>query len=569
MRRGVYLWAGTATIQMQRIKFPDIAIDEDAHWHAHTPVAAAELARRGVNLAFLSMNWGFPPEIEQQHWQEFADAVRVYQDVGIDVMGYVQSSNCVKQGSYGNKDWYAVSPEGFDIPYFPNRLMTCWNHPEWVETVEQNAIRVIRAGARGVYFDNVWMGATPWILGGVGGFAGCYCNRCRTRFRQESGENVPRRLNGSAVDDHYLSWRAKVVAERIQQWSAAIRAISDSAQVMLNNCDVVLRDTRAMFGLDPVLLAPHQDAILIENIAMPAAGPRRLVANALPLKAMRVLAGGKPVLSVSYEQGIGLDGPPSATRVRRFIAEVAAVGAHPILKASEYLDDRGRFSVITAPAFDASREAAGQMLNWLRDHASLLTSCDPDPDVVLDLRWQDGWYRGIRPRLLEALALVRAQVPFAFAVASSIPRREHAATRYARHLTTLAADAALKRFSRAYFGRAQFRRRIDRSGVTAAFLRSHLFDLPDGWQVLESSRYAHKPHAKSQHAILVERWHKQNGDSQLRLVNYTDAPVEVVLSGLEDARLYSPDPATEWLDNDHRTLKLDCFALVEGAASGP
>jgi uncharacterized membrane protein YbhN (UPF0104 family) len=54
--------------------------------------SAQELADQGVNLAFLSMNWGFPPEQERSHWRAFAEARRVYNQCGISVIGYVQAS---------------------------------------------------------------------------------------------------------------------------------------------------------------------------------------------------------------------------------------------------------------------------------------------------------------------------------------------------------------------------------------------------------------------------------------------------------------------------------------------
>ncbi len=154
--RGVYLWAGDATIDLQRAKFPDSPVDEAAHHFAHTTEAARELARCGLNLAFLSMNWGFPPEREANHWAQFRDAALRYHDEGFRVIGYVQASNCLATGSYASRDWYALTPEGRTIPYFRRRLMTCWNHPAWIGEVGARALDVLDAGGDGVFFDNLW-----------------------------------------------------------------------------------------------------------------------------------------------------------------------------------------------------------------------------------------------------------------------------------------------------------------------------------------------------------------------------------------------------------------------------
>src|SRR5262245_63763378 len=82
----VYLWAGNATIALQRVKFPDIRIDTAAHLQAHEPLGAYCLANTGIDLAFLSMNWGFPPEIERQHWRDFEQAVLTYRTAGVSVL---------------------------------------------------------------------------------------------------------------------------------------------------------------------------------------------------------------------------------------------------------------------------------------------------------------------------------------------------------------------------------------------------------------------------------------------------------------------------------------------------
>lgn len=561
----VYLWAGTATIDLQRTKFPDVPVDTDAHMYAHSREAAAELARCGIKLAFLSMNWGFPSEIEWRHWQEFAEATQAYRAHGIDVVAYVQASNCVCIGSYMERDWYAVDPHGYYVPYFPNRMMTCWNSAEWIANVEEHAVRALKFGAHGVFFDNLWMGATPWTYNNkVAGFAGCACGTCRKLFHDTTGFDIPVRLRGDAASDAYLAWRAAIVHARLSRWRQTIQSHDPAALVMVNNCDVVLRNTRAMFGLDPAQLAPLQDAILIENVALPRVNGSRLVANALPLKALQALAPGKPILSVAYERGIGLDGPPAPARIRRFIAEVSAVGATPVLKGSEYLDDRKHFSVLTAPAFQHVRDAAGELLNWLHERPVLLMDRTRLPHVHVPIHSEAGWMHGMGPALVSAMGLLRAQIPFEFTVMQGkTPEPGSSNGRYASRMVGGMLDPFMRRLTRTYFASAPVRRWVDRTGLTARFLQSPFFDVPAGWRDIWRTHNPAPPFARSEQPILVERWRTASGQTTLHIVNYSEAPVVVEVTGTGGAlELHTPDGETKWLDAASGQLRLRCYAIV-------
>jgi hypothetical protein len=577
----VYLWAGQATIALQRIKFPDIGIDTHAHLEAHEPAGTRVLAGLGTNLAFLSMNWGFPPEIEQQYWREFERAVATYRATGISVFGYVQASNCVSTGSYTRADWYARDRRGRRVPYYHGRFMTCWNHTGWLDQVKGHALRALDAGAAGVFFDNVWMGATPWTLGrAVAGFAGCACVRCAAAYQQNTGLRIPSFVDSDAESQRYLQWRASVVRGRFAEWRNAIKTQAPHAHVLANNCDVILRDTLGLFGLDLSALAPLQDALLVENVAMPHSDERRgrLVANAIVLKAVRALAPGKPILALTYEHGIGLDRLPSAPRWRRALVEAAAVGALPTLKGSEYIDPHGRFSVITAPAFAPLRAALAPLLEWLREHAGLYQNVQPAPLVYVPLQPHAAgatWLAN-RAALTLALALLRAQVPFAFVSAESpggaplFPleqnpfddRRRKRLTDDPRFRRLL--DPAMSALARGYFGTVWLRRSLDRSGLTRRFLESACFDLPSGWaaaQQLLPDRQ--EPLAAAEAPMLLERWQHDHGRYRLHLVNYRDEPIDVRVRAGGPIILHSPDPGTVWLQSTHERLRLQSYAVLE------
>jgi hypothetical protein len=612
--RSVYLWAGRATVDLQRVKLPDIPVDEEAHLAAYAPPAAADLAARGLNCAFLSMNWGFPPEIEEPHWDDFTRAAGIYHAAGFRVLGYVQASNCVVKGSYAARDWYATTPDGRAVPYYAGRRMTCLNHPGWLSEVRAHACRVIERGGDGVFFDNIWMGATAWTLGGrLGGFAGCACDRCRAAYREASGRDIPPRLDAGEASRDYLRWRCGVLAQRLEEWAAAVRERAPGAWIVANNCDVILRDSGGLFGIDPPRVARCQDGLLVENVAMARYKPRtrRLIANALPIKALRALVPDRPVLALTYEQGIGLDGRPSGTRLVRALAEAVAVGASPVLKGSEFLDTQGRMTVLTSADFAPVREAAARFLGWLRAHEHLYRDTCPDPDVLVYLdeeAWRERWAEVAPATCAVAVALLAEGVPFEFVansgLAAGVPERPilvppglappalaAGSTRawitlpegfldipaapsrvFAGRLVRRAADRPLRALARHYFGSARVRRLLDRSGVTARFLESALFTVPRRARELRLLlERGGARRVESAAPVLVERRGRDDGTRLLHLVNYADDPqtVHVREAGARLAAWSSPDASTRVAaEGEGARVALDTYVVLEWRQEG-
>jgi hypothetical protein len=600
-------------------KFPDRPVDEEAHRRAHGPEAAEELAARGFNRVFLSLNWGFPPEVEERHWEEFSEAVGVYRGAGLQVAGYVQASNCVAEGSYADRDWYAVTPAGDRIPYYRHRLMTCWNHPDWRAEVQGHAVRAVRAGAGVVFFDNIWMGAVPWYLGGrSGGFAGCACGRCRAAFRHACGEELPERLGDDPVSERYLEWRAGVVRRRIGEWREAILAEDPAARVVANLNDAELRDTRALFGVVPGDLARVMDEILVENVAMP--GHLRsegvLIGNALPFMALRCETPGTPVLGLSYEEGIGLDGQPGTRRARRQVAEALALGVAPVVKGTEYLDSRGRFTVFTAPEFRPMREAVGEELRWISRRAGLFRDLVPAPEVGV-LHDPEGmrrdWGRTAPASFGVGQALLREAVSFRYVSPGELTGHEprngrgplpptlvippgigvpdgypEDGVRVVRleegDLGLPGAPGALARswvgrvvlgplagrLAAAYFASAKVRRLLDAAGLTRRFLRSPFFGLPAGSRALRQRLPPRDaPVFESRGVFLVARWARADGGRLVHLVNYEDETISVRsrLDGRGMPALHTPDAGTRlFASGDHLFVDLECHAVLEWPA---
>ena len=94
--RPIYLWGGPGTIRMNRLKFMNQPVDEEAHHQAHKLDGAKRvLEDLYCNWVHLMYNWGFPPEVEQEDWDDFKRAVQIYHEQDSQVFAYIQTSNCV------------------------------------------------------------------------------------------------------------------------------------------------------------------------------------------------------------------------------------------------------------------------------------------------------------------------------------------------------------------------------------------------------------------------------------------------------------------------------------------
>jgi len=374
--RPVYFWAGPDTVRMNRLKFMDQPVNERVHLEAHTPRAARMLADAGFNWAYLMFNWGFPPEEDRAQRESFAQAVEVFHRAGIRVFGYVQLSNCVYAGSHRERAWYARDTRGRKIFYYTGRYMTCWHHPTWREHLRQRVRGVVEAGADGVFLDNPWMGlhiltiADTWVTG-----AGCACPRCRAAYaRASGGQPIPRVLVPADPNtQRYLTWRADVVWDLIDELAVFARALRPEVVVTENVYDAVNRNHYADFGVDLRRAARISDAVMIEDHSFPRlVSEHMLVNNAITCKAARAWSGDTPVTTDPYIAGIGFDPVYAPRQFRQAVGEGAACGTATVVKGTEFFDLRdGGFTLLTGEPFEEQRRALGRIHRWLEANAGL------------------------------------------------------------------------------------------------------------------------------------------------------------------------------------------------------
>ncbi|MEJ2733635.1 MAG: hypothetical protein P8189_08740 [Anaerolineae bacterium] len=613
VHRPVYLWGGPGTVRMNRLKFMGAPVDEAVHAEAHTPEGARRMAEEAAfSWAYLMYNWGFPPEIEREDWAAFRRAVEEYQRAGIRVFGYVQFSNCVYDGSFRDRDWYALDPKGHPFYYYTGRYMTCWTHPGWLDHLRGIVRGIVEAGADGVFFDNPWHGIQPLNLGGVWmGPAGCSCTRCRVAFRQATGREIPVQIAPESDEGsrRYLRWRAEQVTGTMAMLADYARSLNPEVVISANDFDAVMRPSTLIYGIDLKALAGVQDVIMIEDYGLPRwedgedSRAPVLVNNALTLRTARALIGDTPLSTDPYDLGIGFDGMYPPRRFRQGIAEAAACGATMVVKGTEYVEG-GEFTLLTAERFGPQRAAIGDVHHWLAGQASLYQGRENAARVGLlhpgDALWQ-AWgqlaplYFGAGQTLLAAgipwrvatgeeqlagldLLLCFGPAPDEDALPPglrvvSLPELPGWAP---RPLPVLARHRGLRsmvsRFVgwlfQSYFHWRWWRQLVDRSGLQHFFWQSPFFRLPPvpaQEALLEALGERPYPRVRSGVPVLVEAWRKGEG-WQLHLVNYggEPQPVTVEFGQPVGGTILSPDgPAGEVFEGRSVEIGLSVYTVLD------
>ena len=608
--RPVYLWAGQATVRMNRLKFMDAPVDEFVHEEAHTATGARRMAdEAGCNWAYLMYDWGFPPEIEAEDWEDFRLAAEAYHQAGAPVFAYIQTSNCVYQGSFVEKDWYARNPRGRKIYYYSGRYMVDWTHPDWIAHLKDLIKGALERGADGIFFDNLWYGEQPnALLGAWLGGAGCYCDRCRTLYRDETGQELPEKILPDRDDvADYLRWRAGRVTATIKDLSAYARELKPGCPISANDYDVTMRNSYLIYGLDVEALAEIQDVIMVENFALPRWDPQpkaSLSNNALTIRNTREFVRGRAHLSVlSYDVGIGFDPVYPPRRHQQGIGEAAACGASMTIKGTEY-NNGERMTLLTDPAYQAQQEAIGQYNRWLADHQALFQERTNLAPVGLLHPEEDLWRRwmSLAPVYYGAgQALTAAGIPWRVVRKGDSPEGLQVLftfTPYDRdtrlpgidcrsvHVPALPGWAWRKMTAvarggfwhdlvegmglslvRAYHGSRFARRLMDSLNMVTLVNQKTLFDLPsdelvDGLVGMLPGELC--PRVRAADPILIEFW-GQAGQQQVHLMNYDNRIQEIMVEFDRPVRaeILSPDSTDrQVLEGQTLTFDLDIYSIL-------
>ena len=576
---------------MNRLKFMHAPVDVALHLAAHASSGAAAIVKEAAcNWAYLMYDWGFPPEVEREDWASFIQATQVYHAFGARVFAYIQTSNCVYSGSFVTKDWYAQDPRGKKIHYYTGRYMTCWESPEWIEHLGGLVSRAIESAADGIFFDNPWHGARPEFLSGTWlGPAGCYCPRCRARYRADTGTEIPKEIDPETdAGFQYLAWRAARVTSRLAELAALAKGIKPGIVISANDFDAVMRPSFITYGIDLAALAEVQDVIMIEDYGLPkwTDQPKpRLANNALTLRTARALCPNIPISIDPYDRGIGFDHVFPARRYLQSIAEASACRASAVIKATEFVDASGRFTLLTDVSYTEIRTEIGRYHRWMSARDEILRlndGCENLSPVGLlyPSRLNREWQRlarlffGCQQTLLAAgipwrvvlpgqsLSHLQSLLVFDLADLQNVDLPEDLATLEIQFLpgwksmgsgSLLHSSKLLRRIVswaagsiyHAYFSHKTMRGLMDGLGVMRLFTGSPFYYLPDAEaraSLLDALPTNLFPRVQAEAPVLLEVW-EQKGQKQFHLVNYSSQPQQVTISFGEpvSVRHLSPD----------------------------
>ncbi len=608
--RPIYLWAGQGTVRMNRLKFMEARVDESVHLQAHTLDGARRaIGETGCRWAYLMYNWGFPPEVERADWESFEAAARAYHQAGGLVFAYIQSSNCVYDGSFREKDWYAQDWHGRKIFYYTGRYMTCWEHPDWLAYLKERVSDALRRGADGIFFDNPWHAGQPMHFGGAWlGGAGCYCERCRAAYRLAVGQEIPRVIRpGRMETDVYLRWRQERVTHRLRDLAEYTRSLKHDVPVSVNDFDAVMRASSVTAGIELRQLAQVQDVIMIEDYGLPSwnADTGELVNNAVTLRTAHALCGDTPLSVDPYDKGIGFDRVFPARRSLQAIAEASACRASCVVKGTEFVDEDGNFTLLTDERYTDVRLDIGKFNQWLDERSGMLNGGRNLAQIGLLYPQERLWHKGgelARIYFACAQALLSAGLPWRAVLPGDdllylktllvfdlrdlrgmklpgqvgvleVPRLDGWQIKDGE--SWLDRSPLLRRLStrvisetvRGYFASRMVRRFLDGAGAMRLFTGSPFFRLPDPTArkaLLEALPQDLRVKVNSAAPVLVEVW-EHDGTLQVHLVNYASQAqaVTVRFDRPVRAEVWSHDrllPAT--IEGQELRLEVDVYSIM-------
>jgi hypothetical protein len=608
--RPIYLWAGPGTIRMNKLKFMQVDVDEDVHLSAHKQGGADLVVNKLYqNWIHLTYSWGFPPEIEEEDWVSFGQAVNEYHQQGSKVFAYIQSSNCVFSGSFQKKNWYAITPKGKKVYYYSGRYMTCFQNTDWIHYLQERISDAIYRGADGIFFDNLWYGQQPnplfktWL-----GAPGCYCESCKQIYKLETGKIIPANtdLKKQEVKD-YINWRAEKMSSIIENLSNYARSLKPDVIISANDYDPVMRPTKLIFGIDFAALVKIQDVTMIENFALPKWDEAHeiLVNNAITIRNTQPYLPDHRHLSVlSYDAGIGFDPVYPIRRILTGMAEAAALGCSMTTKGTEY-HDGVKMTLLTAPEYDEQQHAIGKFHHWLEDHQSIY-QCQTNRLASVgvlhpgDKLWQN-WFQlaplffacqqsllsagipwrvvtnlkdlqGIQQLLIfdnqENTEQIDKNIKIIYPTKfSSYPKFSESIFDRSPILKSILVDLA-DGLIRGYHGSKSMRNVMDWIGMAKLVTHTPFFKSPDKKfqnELLSKLDDNQIIRITSDHPVLIDVWETPNQEVNIHLVNYHIQPqnIRVNIPECSTIELISPfEPDKEFSSNSSQiSFDIDIYSI--------
>lgn len=331
IRAGIYCWAGPGTERMIKLKYPQQKIDKHSLSRSYDYDQLAKAQENlGITDAWVSYSWGFSPETEKIDYEFITRKIKNFQKLGIRTHGYIQGLNLV-YADHQDRDYWARDYWNRLIPYHRGRKLACPNNPYFQEYLLKKIDIALKLPFDGIFIDNLFMGQFPLVFAHRQvSFFGCGCEYCRALFWKEYGFDIPK-LYGLHTDD-LLAYQAFRVQSLMSFTKTLADIVHSAGKLFGSNSFDPKYDTKLLYGYDLNQLIQLQDYLLFENHDLPRPGKNNLHIGQV------VASTKKPVMVVSYKQGIGREPLYRQTDYDAIFTESQKVGYIPAYKASEFTD---------------------------------------------------------------------------------------------------------------------------------------------------------------------------------------------------------------------------------------
>lgn len=206
----------------------------------------------------------YPSKFPLQHRAEFLNGRDLYgelakaaHDDGIVVVARMDSNRTAEDFFQAHPDWFTRDHDG--KPYrAADKYITCVNSPYYDEYLPGVLTEIIERSHPEGFADNSWSGLTRDSI--------CYCENCKRKFREKSGNELPTKQDWN--DPVYRRWIDWNYARRIEIWDLNNRTTKAAGGPSclwfgMNSGSVTaqsrsFRDAKAVFERAEMVFLDHQ-----------------------------------------------------------------------------------------------------------------------------------------------------------------------------------------------------------------------------------------------------------------------------------------------------------------------
>jgi len=326
----------------------------------------------------------------------FGTLVAGARSLGMHVMARVDPHAIHQDAADAHPEWVAVDKEGRPRRHwaYPDVWVTCaygdYNSRFMPQVVEE----ITRNYDIDAIFANRWQGH------GV-----CYCAGCRTRFKADSGHDLP--LQPDANDpiwQAWAAWRRKVLTAVVAQWDDAVKAIRPHASFIPNMSGSSLMefDLSVIQKHCPFLVVDHQGRRGVE-LGWSAGRNGKRIRATFPDRPVQMITSIGPEEEYRWKDAV-----TSGEEIVLWINDGAAHGIHPWFTKFNGVVSDTRWVEPVADAF-AVHAALEPVLAPMKPAAEIAVI---DPSTTLRHWAPEKRHEAERHDLGFYHALVEARLPF-------------------------------------------------------------------------------------------------------------------------------------------------------------